>query len=115
MLLCGADIARIEKKGYNKDSFVRFDKEGYALLRNRQGCCVFYNKKERQCDVYASRPSGCRIYPVILDEDKGIVIDEICHAQTTISGTEKAHRGKRVLNLLKKIDAEAKNRRGPSL
>lgn len=84
------------------------------MLRNRQGCCVFYNKKEQQCDVYASRPSGCRVYPVILDEDKGIVVDEICHAQTTISETEKALRGKRVLNLLKKIDSEAKRRRGPS-
>jgi len=115
MLLCQKDITRIEEKGYNKESFVRLDKEGYALLRNRQGCCVFYNKKERQCNVYASRPSGCRIYPVILDEDKGIVVDEICHAQTTISETEKAHRGKRVFNLLKKIDAEAKKRRGQRL
>jgi uncharacterized protein len=112
MMLCTEDITRIEKKGYSKDSFVRFDKDGYALLRNRQGCCVFYNKKERQCDIYAFRPSGCRIYPVILDEDKGIVVDEICHAQSTISSTEKARKGKRVLNLLKSIDAEAKTRRG---
>jgi Fe-S-cluster containining protein len=114
MLLCARDITRIEKKGYNKDSFVRFDKDGYALLRNRQGCCVFYNKKERQCDIYASRPLGCRIYPVILDEDKGIVVDEICHAQIAVLDAEKARRGKRVFSLLKKIDAEAKNRRGSS-
>lgn len=112
MLLCAEDIARMEKKGYKKDSFVRFDKDGYALLRNRQGCCVFHNKKARQCNIYASRPSGCRIYPVILDEDNGIVIDEICHAQSTISDAEKVRRGKRVLNLLKKIDDEAKTRCG---
>jgi uncharacterized protein len=111
MLLCAEDVTRIEKKGYNKDSFVRFDKDGYALLRNRQGYCVFYSKKERRCNVYAYRPSGCRIYPVILDEDKGIVVDEICHAQTTVSDGEKARKGKRVLNLLKKVDAEAKDRR----
>ena len=111
MLLCSEDINKLEKKGYSKDSFLRFDKDGYALLRNHQGCCVFYNKKERRCSVYAYRPSGCRIYPVILDEDKGIVVDEICHAQTTISGSEKARRGKRVLSLLKKIDAEADIRR----
>jgi Fe-S-cluster containining protein len=114
MLLCKEDITRIEKKGHDKDSFVRFDKDRFALLRNRQGCCVFYNKKGRQCDVYAYRPSGCRIYPVILDEDRGIVVDEICHAQTTVSEAEKARRGKRVLSLLKKIDAEAKDRRGSS-
>ena len=111
MLLCSEDINKLEKKGYSKDSFLRFDKDGYALLRNRQGCCVFYNKKEQRCSVYAYRPSGCRIYPVILDEDKGIVVDEICHAQTTISDAEKARRGKRVLSLLKKIDAEADIRR----
>jgi len=92
------------------DSFVRFDKEGYALLRNRQGCCVFYNTAELRCDVYATRPSGCRVYPVIFDEDKGVVIDQICHAQASISEEEKAKRGKRVINLLKKIDSEAKNR-----
>ncbi len=111
MLLSKEDIKRIEKKGYTKDSFVRYDKEGYALLRNRQGCCVFYNTNERRCDVYKNRPSGCRVYPVILDEDKGIVVDQICHAQTTISEEEKTRRGKRVLRLLKKIDAEAQNRR----
>jgi Fe-S-cluster containining protein len=115
MLLCSEDINKLEKKVYSKDSFLRFDKDGYALLRNRQGCCVFYSKKERRCSVYASRPSGCRIYPVILDEDKGIVVEEICHAQTTISDAEKVRRGKRVLNLLKKIDAEAKTRRGSKL
>jgi hypothetical protein len=47
-----------------------------------------------------------------LDEDKGIVVDEICHAQTTVSDAEKVRRGKRVLNLLKEIDYEAKNRHG---
>ena len=110
MLLCSEDIARLEKRSYRRDSFVRFDKEGYALLRNHQGHCVFYNANERRCDVYAFRPSGCRVYPVILDEDRGIVVDEICHAQTTISEEEKRIRGKRVINLLKKIDSEAKNR-----
>lgn len=61
MLLCAADITRLEKKGYSKESFVRFDKEGYALLRNRQGFCAFYNTKDRKCDVYADRPAGCRV------------------------------------------------------
>jgi len=111
MLLSAEDITRLEKKGYSKESFVRFDAEGYALLRNRQGCCVFYNTKKRRCEVYAYRPLGCRVYPVILDEELGIVVDHICHAQTTISEEEKARRGKRVLRLLKKIDMEAQSRR----
>ena len=113
MLLSSVDISRLEKKGYGRDYFVRFDKEGYALLRNRQGYCVFYNTKERRCDVYAYRPSGCRVYPVILDEDKGIVVDEICHSQITISEAEKVRKGKRVMKLLEKIDSEAQSRRKP--
>ena len=111
MLLSEKDIVRLERRGYSKDFFVRFDSEGYALLRNRQGHCVFYNAKERRCDVYAFRPSGCRVYPVIYDEEKGIVVDSICHAQGTITEDEKAQKGKRVLKILEQVDSEAFNRR----
>jgi Fe-S-cluster containining protein len=110
MLLSTEDIARLEGQGYGKNSFVRGDKEGYALLRNRQGHCVFYNDEERRCDVYAFRPSGCRVYPVIYDEDHGVVVDSICHAQETITTHEKARKGKRVLKLLEQIDSEAQSR-----
>jgi Fe-S-cluster containining protein len=112
MLLCAADIKRLEKKGYSKESFTRFDKDGYALMRNNQGHCVFYNIVGRGCMVYSSRPLGCRVYPIIQDEEKGIVVDNICHAQETISQSEKNKVGARVLRLLERIDAEAKVRRG---
>ncbi len=107
MLLSADDIIRLENKGYSKESFARFNKGGYAILRNRQGYCVFYNVKKRQCDIYADRPAGCRVYPVILDEDKGIVTDDICRARRTITEQEKARKGKRVIKLLEKIDQEA--------
>ncbi len=90
---------------------MRFDREGYALLRNNQGHCVFYNSQKRHCDVYAFRPSGCRVYPVIQDEEFRVVIDSICHAQGTIDEDEKVKRGKRVAKLLERIDAEAEKRR----
>jgi hypothetical protein len=48
---------------------------------------------------------------VIYDEAKGIVVDTICHAQTTVSEKQKVKRGKKVLKLLGKIDAETKKRR----
>jgi hypothetical protein len=44
------------------------------------------------------------------DEDYGIVIDSICPAGDTISEKQKAGRGKKVLKLLKRIDAEAQKR-----
>jgi Fe-S-cluster containining protein len=111
MLLSTADIERLERKGYSKDFFVRFDRDGYAKLRNQQSCCVFYDVEKRRCKVRADRPLGCRIYPVIYDEAKGIVVDTICHAQGTVTEKQKVKRGKRVLKLLEKIDAEAKKRR----
>ena len=111
MLLSKQDILRLEKKGFPVESFVQFDNEGYAILRNRDGYCVFYNVKQRQCDVYADRPSGCRVYPVILDEDKGIVADHICRAKRTITEQEKIRKGKQVIKLLEKIDSEAENNR----
>ena len=110
MLLSKEDIKRLEKKGYNKKFFLRYDKACYAQLRNRNGYCVFYDLDKRQCSVYADKPSGCSVYPVILDEEKGIVIDDICPAKETITNEEKEAKGKEVIKLLEKIDNEAKCR-----
>jgi len=111
MLLSNEDIERLERKGYVRDFFVRFDKEGYATLRNQDGNCVFFDPEKRACRERENRPLGCRIYPVMHDEDKGTVIDEICPAKDTISEKQKAKKGKKVLKLLKRIDAEAEKRR----
>ena len=110
MLLSNSDIKRLERKGYEKRQFARFDKAGYAVLRNHKGYCVFYNAVERRCVVYPWRPAGCRVYPVILDEDKGIVVDIICRADETITADEKGLRGRKVLRLLEEIDFEAGQR-----
>jgi Fe-S-cluster containining protein len=110
MLLSNEDIERLEKRGYTRDSFVRFDQEGYAALLNVNGNCFFFDAKEVTCRERANRPQGCRIYPVMLDEDKGIVIDEICPGAGMFSEKQKAKRGEKVVKLLDKIDAEAKNR-----
>jgi Fe-S-cluster containining protein len=111
MLLSTEDVERLERKGYPRGFFVRFDRVGYAKLRNQQGHCVFYDVEKRKCKVHGDRPAGCRLYPVIYDEAKGIVVDTICHAQTTVSEKQKVKRGKKVLKLLGKIDAETKKRR----
>jgi Fe-S-cluster containining protein len=111
MLLAVKDIRRLEKKGFSKNYFAEIDKQGYAVLKNRNGYCVFYDLKGHKCSVYADRPSGCRVYPVILDEEKGIVFDEICNSSSSVNVKEKKVRGKKVTKLLDKIDAEAKNRR----
>ena len=111
MLLSNEDIKRLEKKGFHKKFFVTFDKEGYAQLKNRNGYCTFYDQEEHRCKVYADRPSGCRVYPVILDEDVGIIIDDICPEKATVTLEEKEEKGQAVIKLLEVIDAEAKARR----
>jgi len=110
MLLSTADIKRLERKGYAREFFARCDPKGYATLRNYRGYCVFYDTERRRCKVHADRPVGCRVYPVIYDETKGIVVDSICPAQGTVTERQKAKRGRKVLRLLKKIDSEAEKR-----
>jgi Fe-S-cluster containining protein len=111
MLLSTRDIERLEKQGYTRSFFVRFDKDGYATLKNRHGHCVFYDPEKNCCTVRAHRPAGCRIYPVIYHEDKGIIVDNICPSRNTVTDKQKMKRGEKVIKLLKTIDAEAKQRR----
>jgi Fe-S-cluster containining protein len=111
MLLCKKDIQRLEKKGFSQNQFVQYDRKGYAQLKNRDGYCVFYDLRNQQCSVYMDRPVGCRVYPVILDEETGIILDEICESRKSITLTEKKLKGKRVIELLKVIDSEALSRR----
>jgi Fe-S-cluster containining protein len=108
MLLSKEDIKRLEKKGYRKKFFLRYSKGGYAQLRNRNGYCVFYDLEKHKCSIYEDKPAGCGVYPVILDEGIGIVVDDICEAKDTVTEEEKEKKGKEVVKLLEKIDAEAK-------
>jgi Fe-S-cluster containining protein len=112
MLLSRGDIEKLEREGYPREFFVFFDKEGYAKLRNKRSHCVFYDVKSRRCKVYSSRPLGCRLYPVIYVEAKGIVVDKICRAKGKFNEKTLEGRGRRVLKLLEKIDEEAESRRG---
>ncbi len=110
MLLSKKDIKRLEKIGFSEKQFVIFDKYGYAQLRNREGYCFFYDRLNHKCSVYNDRPAGCRVYPVILDEDIGIILDNICESRKSITQSEKNLNGKRVIRLLEIIDSEAHER-----
>jgi uncharacterized protein len=111
-MLSKEDIKRLVKKGYNKKFFLRYDKRGCAVLRNRNGYCVFYDVEKKQCKVYSDKPLGCTVYPVVLDIDDGIIVDSICNAKDTVSDQEKAEKGKVVIELLEQIDRETIERRG---
>lgn len=111
MLLSSKDINRLVKKGYARKFFVRFDSEGYAKLRNHIGYCVFYDTERGLCKIRAHKPSGCRLYPVIYDDAKGITVDTICPSRDSVTDKQKTKKGIRVLKFLKIIDNEAKQRR----
>jgi len=110
MLLSNADVERLEKAGYNRQKFMRYDKHGFARLRNRYGFCVFYDVVKCRCTIYEHRPLGCRIYPIIYSEQEGIVVDGLCPMKNTVSEIELKGKGKRVIELLQRMDNEATSR-----
>jgi len=110
MMLSNADIKRLEKRGYNKQKFARYDRLGFARLKNHEGFCTFYNAEKLRCTIYKHRPLGCRIYPVICSEQEGIVVDNLCPMKNTVSETERKRKGKKVTGLLKTIDNESSHR-----
>ena len=110
MLLSKADIERLEEIGYERQDFVRYDREGLAKLRNCRDYCVFYDVEKRRCKVHRHRPLGCRIYPIIYSEEIGIIVDDICPMKATVTEVELEKKGKEVMKLLKRIDAEAESR-----
>lgn len=74
MTLSNEDVAQIEKKGH-RDFWVCID--GYLYLRNVDGKCIFL--EEGLCSIYGYRPLGCRLYPVIFDdEEKTVFLDDFC-------------------------------------
>lgn len=111
MLLSNEDIKRLERVGCTRRKFVRYDRHGFARLRNHQGFCVFYDVVKHGCEVYEHRPFGCRIYPVLYSEQEGIAVDDLCPMKDTLTARELRRKGKEVVRLLQKIDIEAKSRR----
>ncbi len=110
MLLSEADIKHLKKLGYGENNFVVYDEDGYAKLRNIREHCVFYDVEKRLCKVYKYRPLGCRIYPVVFVEGKGVVVDNLCPSKHTVSTAERQRKGKILRKLLERIDEEAERR-----
>ncbi len=80
MPLTQSDIARLERvTGKDRDAFSIVDdqEEGPRRLKNQNGQCVFLEADG--CGVYDDRPSGCRLYPLVLDPETGQgVLDDDC-------------------------------------
>ncbi len=106
-MLSNTDIERLERLSHDRQKFVRYDRQGFARLKNRHGLCVFYDIEKCRCKIYKHRPLGCRIYPVIFSEQEGIVVDDLCPMKDTISEIGLKRKGKKLMKLLQRIDNEA--------
>ena len=76
MPVTGMDIKRIKNQGYRyKDFVIRRKRERY--LKNVNGKCFFLG--DDGCKIYSSRPDGCRLYPLVYNENTGqAVIHDFC-------------------------------------
>ena len=107
MLLSYKDIGRIQNKGFNINYFVR-KKNGWLKLKNKDGKCVFHNGKI--CLIYDSRPDGCKIYPLIFNEEnKNAVIDKECPYKDSFNFNSKDT--KKLYSLINQLKSERNNRK----
>lgn len=104
MELSDDDVARLVRLGYPRDAFSVTDQDGVTRLRNVDGRCYFYDRGASRCRVYAARPVGCYIYPVVFAEEYGIVIDALCPMGDTVTDSEMRVKGRILLDLLDRLD-----------
>jgi len=77
MPLSNLDLKRILKLGYKLEGFA-VKTDGGWRLKNNSGRCVFLIEG-KSCGIYPHRPEGCRLYPLVYDENlKKVVIDPLC-------------------------------------
>ncbi len=84
MPLTKRDIERIKRLGFAEESFV--DGRGrMPRLKNVDGHCVFLDPATNSCTIYPDRPEGCRLYPLVYEEDGDRVsVDPLCPRASTI-------------------------------
>lgn len=77
MPLSRLDVERLEALGHPRQRFAEVE-DGFTFLANIEGRCFFLDA-EGSCSVYADRPEGCRLYPLVMDEAmSGFRLDDLC-------------------------------------
>jgi Fe-S-cluster containining protein len=110
MELCESDIARLERRGHRREEFSYLSVDNIPRLRNVGIWCFFYDPHTKRCREYRSRPLGCALYPVNVDEQGRPVIDPDCPQGDTVDPKELQLKARRLKLLLTTIDAEASRR-----
>jgi Fe-S-cluster containining protein len=106
MPLTYKDITRIEEVGIERTFFV-IEENGWLQLRNSGGKCIFL--KKGLCSIYKQRPQGCRLYPLIYDEETtSAVLDDDCPYANEINISGSAY--KRLDRFIEQLKCERKMR-----
>ena len=106
MPLSNEDIGRLTKDGFNLDYFA-VESDGWLQLKNRNGRCIFNDGK--MCRIYKNRPEGCKLYPVVYDEDDNYArLDDDCPHRNDFKVSKT--KGMAVELLLKKLKNERRRR-----
>jgi uncharacterized protein len=90
MLLLNEDVKRIARLGYEEDFFATANSEGFKVLKNSsEGRCVFHDGTK--CTIYADRPKGCKLYPIVFNEaSMSVVKDRFCPFRDEFGISQKA-------------------------
>lgn len=108
MTLTKSDIERLEAVGHSKESFLIRTTDGFYQLINVEGHCYFYDPQEKTCMVYASRPDGCRFYPIIYDTRRHrCIVDKDCPSRTTVTQQEIRKACRDIRALVERLIGEA--------
>jgi len=114
MLLLEEDVQRIVGLGFDESSFST-KSEGFKVLKNSSaGRCVFHDGK--RCTIYSNRPAGCKLYPIIFDEDLNHPVkDRLCpyRDEFDLSSEAKRELSKVYLKLIDERHVERKTEKKP--
>lgn len=81
MELSKQDISRIEDQntlGLTRNDFcIQVDR--FIKLKNIDNHCIFFQPNTNYCKIYPFRPTGCKFYPLIFNQEKNkCFIDDDC-------------------------------------
>jgi len=111
MELSDEDAERLERIGYSREEFSIVGEDGILHLRNVCKLCYFHDSAMRMCRVYANRPLGCRLYPIVYSIDGRVTVDSLCPMTSTMCQDELRAKGSELIKLVKTIENEAVARR----
>jgi dCTP deaminase len=106
MPLTRRDVERLSARGHDPSAFT-VSEDGFTFLANTEGRCYFLGTDGR-CTEYDHRPEGCRLYPLVMDEEMStFVMDHVCPHAAAVSASEDDETA-----LLELLDTIARERGG---